>query len=481
MIRRRLLPGEGRLTGFAVATVVALAGCLHRADFAPPPPPVPLEAPRATALPEPPQGPLSATDAIRLALARSPDVRSSLARIAQADAAASAANAAYLPQLSAEINYLRSNTPSAYLFTRIDARRLPANVNFNDPGDFSNLGGALGLRWNLSNGGRDQLGIWAAAAASEGAAASADVVRNTLAVAVAGVWLDARAAATGLLADDATIRALESQTDATRVQVNGGAALRTDLLSLEVRLAEARTARLHTDTSERLALAALRELLALPPEMDLSISDAGPVIDPLPADRVAALARAYATRPEGTVARRAVEQAKLELAAAGRAWLPRLDVQSRLSAEAAEAHLPPVDPNWLVGVALSINLFDGGIRRANVQRALAALDLVTEADRATLVHIAREVETAYLRLDETRARLAMVSQALALAQETLGLVTTQYRGGAVTVTRYLEAEGALARTRAAHVQSALDVARAEVEAARAIGALATGPMAGGST
>jgi outer membrane protein TolC len=75
----------------------------------------------------------------------------------------------------------------------------------------------------------------------------------------------------------------------------------------------------------------------------------------------------------------------------------------------------------------------------------------------------------------------MVSQALALAQETLGLVTTQYRGGAVTVTRYLEAEGALARTRAAHVQSALDVARAEVEVARAIGALATGPMAGGST
>jgi outer membrane protein TolC len=407
-------------------------------------------------------------------------VRSALARIAQADAVASAANAAYLPQLSAEIAYLHGDTPSAYLFTRIDARQLPSKVDFNDPGVFSNLGGALALRWNLWNGGRDQLSAWAAAAGAEGAAASADAVRNTLAAAVAGVWLDARAAAAGLLADDATIRTLESQTDATRVQVDGGAALRTDLLSIEVRLAEANTARLHTQTAERLALAALRELLALPADVSLAVSNAGPVIDPLPADRGAGLARAYATRPEGAVARRAVEQAELELAAARRAWLPRLDVQSRLSAEAAEAHLPPVDPNWLLGVALSINLFDGGIRRANVQRALAALDLVTEADRATLVRIAREVEAAYLRLDEARARLAVVTRALALAEETLELVTTQYRGGAVTVTRYLEAEGALARARAAHVHSTLDVARAEVEAARAIGALTTGPMVGGS-
>jgi outer membrane protein TolC len=75
----------------------------------------------------------------------------------------------------------------------------------------------------------------------------------------------------------------------------------------------------------------------------------------------------------------------------------------------------------------------------------------------------------------------VVTRALTLAEETLGLVTTQYRGGAATVTRYLEAEAALARARTAHVHGTLDVARAEVEAARATGALATGPPVGGST
>ena len=477
---RRRPAGPSRRITLLFVTPLALAGCLRRADFAPPPAPVPLDAPHVAPLPDLPPGPLGADDAIRLALLRSPDVRSALARLAQAEAAASAAQAAYLPQLAAEITYLQGDTPSAYLFKRIDARRLPPDTNFNDPGEFSSLGGNLALRWNVWNGGRDQLGAWAAAAGADGAAAAADVARTALAAAVASVWLDARAAAAGLDADGATIRGLDSAVEAARVQVDGGAALRTDLLSLEVRLAEARTARIHTETAERLALAALRELLALPPDVDLTISDSGPVVDPLPTDRTAALARAYAARPEAKAARLAVEQAGLELASARRAWLPRLDVGSSVGAEDAEARLSPVARNWLFGAALSMNLFDGGTRRANVERALAAVDLVSEADRATLLRIAREVETSYLRLAEARARLRVVTQARTLAEETVDLVTVQYRGGAVTVTRYLEAEGALARARAAHVQATLDVARSEVDAARAVGALAARPTEGGS-
>lgn len=450
-----------------------VAGCVHRADFTPPPIPAPVapSSPASPPLPDAPGGPLGADDAIRLAIARNPDVRSATARLQQAQAAVVAARAAFLPQLSAEIKYLAGDAPSAFLFTRIDARRLPPDVNFNDPGFFTDLGGALAMRLNLWNAGRDQLRSWSADAGAEGAAAAADVARNALTAAVAGAWLDARAARATLEGDDATIRTLESQVTQTRVQVDGGAALRTDLLSLEVRLAEARTARLHTETQERLALAALRELLALPPETAIAISEAGPTVGVLPGEPAAALARAYALRPDGTVARRAVEQAQLELATARRAWLPRLDVESRLWTDVAEAHLSPHDPDWTVGVALSMNVFDGGLRRANVERALAALDVVTESDRGTLLRIAREVETAYLRLEEARARLDVTTHGLALAEETLGLVTTQYRGGAVTVTRFLEAEGALARARAAHVQGAVDVSRAEIEVAHAIGAL----------
>jgi outer membrane protein TolC len=473
----------GRAVRVAVvlSAVVGLGACVRRSDFAPPPAPTPVERAAEPALPAVPEGTLTVGEAVRLALERNPDGRAAAARVAEADARAAAAEAAYLPRLSAEVAYLRADTPSAFLFKRIDARRLPPNVDFNDPGEFSSLGEGLVLRWNLWRGGRDQLGAWAAEAMAEATAAERAAVRNALVATVVGVFLDAQAAAAARAGDDATVRTLETQVAATRVQVDGGAVLRTDLLSLEVRLAEAETTRLRTEVAERIALAILRELLALPPEHPVAVAGGGPTLDRLPPDVPAALAQAYARRPEAAAARLAVERAALELAASKRAWLPRLDVESRFGAEDAEARFSPVDYNWAVGVALSVDLFDGGARRADVHRALAALDAVGEADRATLVRIAREVESAYLRLEEARARLALVTRALATAEETLGLVATQHRGGAVTVTRFLEAESALARSRAAHVQGTLDLARAEVEVARAIGALGSGSLAGGPT
>jgi outer membrane protein len=283
------------------------------------------------------------------------------------------------------------------------------------------------------------------------------------------------------VADEATLRALDEQVRTTRELVDGGAVLRTDLLSIEVRQSEAQLERLRTDVAERLALAALRELLALPPDAALAVAEHGPVVTAVPASATDALARAYARRPEAAAARHAVERARIELAAARRAWLPRLDVETRVGATDVDGRFSPVDPNWTMGVALSADLFDGGLKRANVARALAALDLVGENDRRTLVTIAREVETAYLRLAEARARLDVVRRAHATAAEALALVTTQYRGGAATVTRYLETEGALARARAAEVAGGLDVARAEVEVARAIGDLAAEPPPGGAT
>jgi outer membrane protein TolC len=124
-----------------------------------------------------------------------------------------------------------------------------------------------------------------------------------------------------------------------------------------------------------------------------------------------------------------------------------------------------------VAIALSVDLFDGGTRAANIARARAALDALAEEDRRALLAVAREVETAYLRLDEARTRAAVAAQAVGAAEETLDLVTAQYRGGAATVTRYLEAEAARARARTAHIEAQLDVDRAVVEASRAIGRL----------
>jgi outer membrane protein len=455
----------------ALSTTLAAAGCVRRADFVPPPAPAPLHPERAATAEPLPAGELTAEEAVRLALARNPDLRMAAARVAAARARLREAEAALWPRLSAGVTYLAGDAPSAFLFSRIDARALPAGVDFNDPGSFTNLEGGLTLRWNLWNAGRDLLGTWAADAAAAAAADAGRALANALVATVVGAYLDGRAAGELLEADDASIRSVAAQVEETSVKVEGGGALRADLLSLEVRLAEARQQRVRSDVARRLALASLRELLALPPEAPLVLAGAayGPV--PPPETAAEALAEAYRRRPEVQAARRAVERAGIELGAARRAYLPRLDLETRLYGDDAGADLDFGDRNWTVALALSLDLFDGFARESRIARARAALDEVTWADRQTLLQVARDVETAYLRLEEARARHAVAAQAVGAAEETLELVAERWRGGAETVTRYLEAEADRTRARTSEIRARLDAERAGVEVARAIGRL----------
>ena len=461
--------GPAARIGAPVLAALA-AGCVSRADFSVPAPPLPVRFEVAAA--PLPAGPLTAGDVVALVRERNPTVAQARARAEAAAGALDAAESALLPRLTAGASYARSDAPSAYLLSRIDSHSLPAMVDFNHPGRVQSVDGALTARWNAWDGGTSRLESWArgsdAAAAELGSGAAA----NALSAAALAAFLDARAAAQLLAADDASVRSVESQIGQTRTRVEGGAALRSDLLSLEVRLAEARESRIRNDVARRMALAALRGLLALPADADVALSGEAFLPSTLPSSLPEAVAEAFRRRPDVASARLAVESARLRLEAASRGSLPRVDVEARAWSASGDATLLNRDPNWTVALAVTFDAFDGGANRAAVRGARAALRAVEEADRRALLEVASDVETALLRLEEATARVDVASQAVSAAEESLALVDTEYRGGAATVTRFLEAESACLRARTAVVASRLALERARVDVARAIGLFA---------
>ncbi len=461
-----------RAAGSGLLAAVAAAGCSAPSPCAPPPAPAPLRAEAPRPSDEVPSGPITAREAVRLALARNPDMASARARIETARAALDGSRAPFWPSLSAEAAYLRGDAPSAYLFKTIDGRALRPGTDFNDPGLFDNLEYGLAARWNLWNGGRDLLSAWSAEAAVAMAQSGRDAAANALVAGVVASFLEARAAWELIAADDASIKAVESQVQETRVRVEGGGALRSDLLSLEVRLAEARERQIQTDVARRTALATLRHLLALPSGARLEPAGGGYDPGALPGTLSDALAEAWRSRPEVAAARKAVERARIEHDASRRGYLPRLDFEGRVYWDDADADFEGLgwgDRNWMVGLALTMNLFDGGAREAGIRRAKAVVVELEEADRKALQAVALDVETAYLRLDAARARREVAARAVAAADETFDLVEKQFRGGAATITRYLEAEAARTRARTSAIRAQLDVDRARVDAARSVG------------
>jgi outer membrane protein TolC len=291
-------------------------------------------------------------------------------------------------------------------------------------------------------------------------------------MAVVAACLDARAAGELSVSDESSLRSIESQLKEVRARVEQGAALRSDQLSLEVRLAEARERRLHTQLGMHSALATLRCLLALEGDVPIELDSEPFRSFALPSSLSAARELAFAQRAELQSAKHALLRADLEIESARRAWLPRLDLEGRWYAGENDYSLSLNEPNSTVALSLSYPLFEGGARRAELSRAKANRAEFSAAELRLRSSIGLEVDLAWMRREEARARVEVAGQALGASQETLQLVETQFRSGAATVTRFLEAEAARSAAESSLIRARLDLERSDAEVARAVGLLA---------
>lgn len=415
--------------------------------------------------------PLTLSDCIRIALHGNPDVHVALARIRQGEAALAEANAALYPVLNFQWAFLRADAPSQYLFKTIDARNFSPGTDFNHPGAFTDFETALGLHYNLFNGGRNVLGRWAAQTGVSIQEVEVEAVRNGLVAGVIQGYYEIRASDERLRTAQTSVQTVTSELEETKAKFAAGNALRSDVLSLEVRLAEAKEQAIRAENARSLAVAGLANLLGGDADTAIDLGDEDWDPGDLPADYDSALAEALISRPELIIGRRRIEQASMGATASERAYWPQVDAVGRLywNDEGMDYELD--NRNWLAGVALRWDLLEGGQRRAGVLSARSLLDQLLESDRKTTLAVQLDVKTAYLRIQEARARLEVTRVGRQQAEENLELVRTQFEGGAATVTRYLEAESMLTRARMRNTNANYEWKKAQADAARALGRL----------
>jgi outer membrane protein TolC len=259
-----------------------------------------------------------------------------------------------------------------------------------------------------------------------------------------------------------------------RILFEEGKVLRSDVLSLQVRLAEAKEMAIRSGNGVKMARIALASLLAVPesemPALEVSVAEL-PLVS-VPADLASALTAAFEQRPELEQLRVSLQQSELQVQQVAAGSKPSVDLFGRAWADNPEVDFAGSEANWTVGVAASWNVFDGGARSARTARAKAQLAGVQAQHRALLSEVRQDVELAYLALGEASARLDVASGAVELAIESLRLVRAQYEEGVATVTRYLEAEQMTTFARQRLNQATFDRKRAATDLARAMGIFA---------
>jgi outer membrane protein len=450
-----------------------LAGCASEQGS-----PLPEGWDRVARLPPPgrpavsglPSTPLTLEQAIGLAWERNPDLRAAASRVAIADAHVVEAASAFYPQIGARLSYARTDNPAQAFGMIVSQRRFSPATDVNDPGAVQNWRPELLATLSLFRGFRDAGGLEAARKGSEIAGFERTAIRNLLAQAVTDTYYVHLAARQQMDVARASVKAVESELAEARKRYDAGALLKSDVLSLEVRLAAAKDGEVRSRIGAEHGRTGMRVLLAAHAAESVDLSTDLPPEDPsLPRDRSAAVARAAESRPELRAAARLVEMRKNELAAERGAWLPSVDAFAVYGQDAPDLHLSGRQDNWGFGFSVELPLFNGFRTGARVEAAERRVDEARAMEDKARLAVEQEVRTALLHREEALERVSVSEKAVAGAEEALRLVREQYQAGTTTVTRYLEAEAALADARSRVIVARTSIRRSEAELRKAVG------------
>lgn len=416
---------------------------------------------------------LCLAEAIQRARSNSPDMKVADARIKQADAEVKRARAAFYPYVGMYTEYIRGDAPSAYLFKAIDQRELPPNTNFNDPGDFDNFEFGIKAGVNVFSGNRDVLRHRMAKTGLRSGEMEKAGMDNQLTAMVIHGFYNCLAAERYVEIARQSVITVEEQLRVMKVRFDAGGALKSDLLSLEVRLAGARETVVQSINAYEKAKAALTVMMGTDPgEAIYPVRErAYPLNIPLTYEE--GLPLAIENRPDLKSIGLMKDKAGFALGMETSAFYPRVDLMGKYYVDDEDMDYESDRDNWTIGVMVNWDIFTGLSGMAGREKAKAAIEEAEAAMRKALLDAEFEVKSAYLDLKEANARLTVAETRVAMAEESLSLVKKQFEGGTATITRYLEAELAVNQSRINAVSAYYDREKAMAEIGRTLGMLTT--------
>lgn len=415
--------------------------------------------------------PVTIEAAIREALIHNPDINMVRDRLRIANEALQRSDALFRPRISFYTEVSTGDAPSAYLFKTIDQRLLPENTNFNDPGMYNNIETGVNFSLNLYNGGRDSAAVRMAESTVRSARATTEKVENAIVSSVIRLFFSILKANEYVDIATQSVETVEEQLRIMTVRFKGGGVLRSDLLSLEVRLADARKDLTQSRNIHDVTLAALNGLLGRKPDTPLALVAGCECPIAFPGSYQEAVVIAMEKRPEVIEAREALQQARLDVTIAEAGYLPRVDLNGRWYLDSDNFKFNGGSNNYTVALAMNWDLYTGQSTESDIAMAGFGLDLARKNMTKTELKVYEDVKQAYLNHEDALSRLDVAAKSVEMADESLSLIKRRYEGGSEPVTRYLETELARSRSRMNRVTAFYDEKIALSDIAVAMGIL----------
>jgi multidrug efflux system outer membrane protein len=175
-------------------------------------------------------------------------------------------------------------------------------------------------------------------------------------------------------------------------------------------------------------------------------------------------------RPDIAAAERTMAAANASIGVARAAFYPNISISGTAGFEDTGFNLASL-PNsfWSIGASAAEPLFEGGLRRAELQRSWSQYAQTRDEYRSTVLSAFKEVEDALAQTTHLRSQVIAQDEAAAAADKAQSLAMQLYVGG---LTNYLDVVVAQETALSAHIAAAqlwVQQFQAEVGLIRALG------------
>lgn len=399
--------------------------------------------------------------ALAQAQSANPDARIAQQRLAAAQAGLEQARATWWPQLQLQSGYLYTDNPVTVFGAVLNQQSYSPSLDFNNVPDTDNLNVRGVVTMPLYAGGQLSARRAAARATAEASERDQASVVQSLGFEVARAWFSVRKAGAFLVAAEASVTAFETNLALARVRFAEGTLLKTDVLDLEVRLAQSQEDLLRARNGSELAQRALGSLLGLENEA-AQVSDSPGTLATPPAELD------FSGRPELAANQLRTQAAEAELRRARSGYLPSLNAFGAVDYDYGWRNDSGA-PSYTAGLMLKWNLWDGRETKGKIGEAGAHLELAQEWERKVRLEIDLQVSQARLALREAGERVAVTEKTVALAEESVLLTRARFEEGKALASQLIDAETALTGARVRRISAQTDQQIAIAALRRALG------------
>jgi len=396
--------------------------------------------------------PITLQQAINIALEKNPERKAALADTRAASTDVREARSFLLPHVAFSETASRGNDPVYVFGSKLRQQRFTTadfdlNV-LNTPTPFGNFATRFGGTWNLF----DSFGSWRAVNRAErvkdAAGHQLERTDQEIIFQVVDSYYGVLLAKKQLEIAEVSVKTAQAIQNRSKDRFESGVVVESDLLSAQVRLATRKQEFIRAQNKLALARAQLGISIGIAAENEF---EPGETLEErnLPAMTLEeAEKKAVELRPDLKRIRSEEAAQQQSVSIAKSSFGPRVNAFAGWEADNSTFPAGGGGNNWLAGIEVKVDLFDGGAKKAQLSRERAMQEKVAAAKEIATDAARLEVRRAYYELHSARQQVEVARATIAESQESLRINQNRYDSGLSTITDLLAAEETARRTQA---------------------------------